>query len=282
MDKKLSNTLINEEYYDSVYINYNVDDTIQILHNVDVFLNNAKQVHTSWVGLYHNDFDKTLKGKKVLELGCGDCLNAAVMSVLGAEVYGNDLSQHCGTIINNINSRFDFETPIKFIQGDFLQADIPSDFFDIVVGKAFVHHLTYDEEVEFTEKIVRILKKDGVVRYCEPAINSVIFDKLRFMIPLKDRPSSFQKEKFKEWKALDPHPERDNSSSGYRKMGNKYFSTTEIYCIGCIEKFHRLLPSKVNSKKFRRMAFQIERYLPLFIRNIFARAQMVEYRFPKK
>ena len=268
MDKNLSNTLKNEELYDSIYMNYNVDDTIQILHNVEAFLTNAKQVHTSWVGLYHNDFDKSLKGKKVLELGCGDCLNAAVMSVLGAEVYGNDISQHCGTIINNINSRFDFETPLKFIHGDFLQADIPSDFFDIVVGKAFVHHLTYDQEIQFTEKIVRILKKDGTVRYCEPAINSVILDKLRFMIPVKGRPLILKK--------------LEVTHFGYRKMGKKYFSNTEIYCIGCIEKFHRLLPSKVNSKKFRRNAFQVERYLPLFIRNVFARAQMVEYRFPKK
>jgi SAM-dependent methyltransferase len=282
MDINKNNTVKNKEYYDSVYNNYDVDHIIQLLKNIDVFLNNAKQVHTSWVGLYHNDFDKILKGKKVLELGCGDCLNAAVMSVLGAEVYANDISQHCGIIINNLNNKFDFESPLQFIHGDFLAADIPNDFFDIVIGKAFVHHLTNEQEIQFTEKIVRILKKDGMVRYFEPAVNSVILDKIRYMVPLHDRPSSFQKEKFKVWKSKDPHPERDNSSNNYRRIGKQYFETTEIYCIGSIEKLHRLLPPKMNQKEFRRRAFQIERYLPKFIRNIFARSQMVEYKFPKK
>lgn len=282
MDINKSNTAKNEEFYDSIYNNVDVDYIIHYLNNIEVFLSNAKQVHTSWVGLYQNDFDKTLKGKKVLELGCGDCLNAAVMSVLGAEVYANDLSQHCGSIINNLNKKYDFETPIQFVYGDFLEADIPLDFFDIVVGKSFVHHLTNEQEIQFTEKIVQILKKDGVVRYFEPAVNSVFLDKIRFLIPLHDRPSLLQKEKFKVWKALDPHPERDNSSKNYRKIGNRYFKTTEIYCIGSIEKLQRLFPSRISSKEFRRRAFQIERFLPAFIRNIFARSQMVEYKFPKK
>lgn len=282
MDNTEINTLKNKQFYDAVYDNVDVDYIIHDLKNLDVFLPNAKAVHTSWVGFYHNDFDKTLKGKKVLELGCGDCVNAAIMSVLGAEVYGNDLSQYCGAIIHQLNEKYDFEKPLQFIHGDFLDADIPSDFFDIVVGKSFVHHLTDEQEIQFTEKIVRILKKDGRVRYFEPAVNSVILDKIRFVIPLHDRPSIFQKEKFAIWKLQDAHPERDNSSRNYRRMGKKYFAETEIYCIGSIEKLHRLFPSRINTKEFRRRAFQLERYLPAFIRNTFARSQMVEYRFPKK
>lgn len=272
------NKLFYEEYYGRI----NVDGIIDNLNNFENFFNNAKITHTSWVGLYRDGFDQKLKGKRVLELGCGDCENAAIMSLLGAEVYGVDIAQTSGAIIEQLNAKFPFERPLHFIFGDFLEAEIPHDFFDIVVGKAFVHHLTPEQEVLFTEKIVSILKKDGIVRYFEPAVNSKILDQVRYLIPLRDRPSFLQREKFRAWKLSDPHPERDNSSAGYRKIGQKYFRETQIYCLGSIEKLHRLFPRNVNSKKFRQFAFRAETYLPQWIQSAFARSQTVEYRYPIK
>lgn len=276
------NTHKNKLFYEDYYSKINVDEIVYILNNFDKFFNNAIITHTSWVGLYKNGFDKSLKGKRVLELGCGDCQNAAVMSLLGAEVYGIDIAQTSGAIVEKLNQKFPFEKPLQFIFGDFLEADIPNDFFDIVVGKAFVHHLTNDQEIRFTEKIVSILKKDGVVRYFEPAVNSKFLDQLRYFLPLRDRPSMLQREKYKKWKADDPHPERDNSSENYRKIGNQFFEETDIYCIGCIEKFHRLFPPGPKTKKFRQVAYRLEKKLPQFIQTIFARAQTVEYRKPRK
>lgn len=272
------NKLLYEEYYGKV----NIDGIINNLHNFDVFFDNAKRTHTSWVGFYRNDFDKSLKGKRVLELGCGDCENAAIMSYLGAEVYALDIAQASGAIIEKLNQNYTFEKPLQFIFGDFLEADIPEDFFDFVVGKAFVHHLTPEQEVLYTEKIVSILKKDGVVRYFEPAVNSKLLDKIRFLIPLRDRPSVLQRAKFKAWKEADPHPERDNSSASYRKIGERYFMETNIYCIGSIEKLHRLFPNGVSTKKFRQIAYRIEVKLPMFFQSAFARSQTIEYRIPRK
>ncbi len=276
------NSQKNRQLYEEYYGKVDIDGIINNLNNFDKFFNNAKITHTSWVGFYRNDFDKDLKGKRVLELGCGDCENAAIMSYLGAEVYALDIAQASGAIIEKLNQNYDFEKPLQFIFGDFLEADIPEDFFDYVVGKAFVHHLTPEQEILYTEKIVSILKKDGVVRYFEPAVNSKFLDKIRFLIPLRDRPSSLQKKKFKAWKESDPHPERDNSSASYRKIGEKYFVETRIYCIGSIEKFHRLFPRGVNTKRFRQLAYRIEAKLPRFFQDAFARSQTVEYRIPKK
>lgn len=141
------NSTKNKLFYEEYYGKINVDGIIDNLNNFDRFFSNAIKTHTSWVGVYKNGFDKTLKGKRVLDLGCGDCENAAMMSLLGAEVYGVDIAQTSGAIIEQLNQKFNFEKPLQFIFGDFLEADIPKDFFDIVVGKAFVHHLTNEQEI---------------------------------------------------------------------------------------------------------------------------------------
>lgn len=281
MDTSEKNTIKNEKHYDKQYNNINVESILNKITNVDKFITSATKIHTSWVGLYHNNFQAQLKGKKVLELGCGDCTNAAVMAALGAEVHANDISQYSGDIINKLNANYDFEVPLKFIYGDFLKSELALDYYDIVVGKAFVHHLTHEQEIEFTEKIVKVLKPYGMVRYFEPAVNSKVLDELRWHTPVPGRPSKFQKDKFAIWKENDPHPDRDNSSKSYKKIGNTYFNDVNITPIGTIERFHRLLPKKYSTK-FRRMAFKIERYIPKGLNLFLTRSQLVEYKNPKK
>jgi SAM-dependent methyltransferase len=272
---------INKAYYNDEYSRVNIGGTIEIVKEAESFLDAATTMHTSWVGLYAGNLKGELKGKRVLELGCGDCLNVAVMSALGAEVYGNDIADICGNIIDKLNAGHAFEKPIKFIEGDFLKADFPDNFFDIVIGKAFVHHLTPEQEIQFTEKIARILTNDGMVRYFEPAVNSKFIDTIRWMIPMNDRPSILQKEKFSKWKALDPHPLRDNSSRHYRKIGKKYFQNAEVIPFGSIERFHRFLPKGKFNRKFRQFGFRLEKIIPLFITSPFARCQVITYRNPK-
>jgi SAM-dependent methyltransferase len=279
---KPSITQKNEVYYDDYYSKTDVSYICEILNDLDNFIEHATTTHISWVGLYYNNFQSELKGKKVLEMGCGDCSNAAVMAALGAEVYANDIASIPGNIVHKLNATCDFEQPIQFIYGDFLKADFPDDFFDIVVGKAFVHHLTHEQELQFTKKIARILKTDGQVRYLEPAVNSKIIDTIRWMIPMRDRPSKFQKGKYKIWKeTVDMHPERDNSSKNYSRIGKNYFNNVEIHTLGSIEKFERLIPQGEFNRKFRRFAFRIEKPFPEFFKKPFARAQVVIYKNPK-
>jgi SAM-dependent methyltransferase len=280
-DKTEEITRKNIEFYDNLYSDFNVDGIIRILDNLKEFMDVATTTHNSWVGLYYNNFQKELKGKRVLELGCGDCTNAAVMAGLGAEVYGNDIASVCGNIVNALNNKYTFEKPIQFIYGDFLKADFPDDFFDVIVGKAFVHHLTHEQEVEFAQKCARILKKNGIVRYCEPAVNNKFFDELRWMVPVKGRPSKLQKEKFEKWLKADPHPIRDNSSAHYKLIGKMFFRDIEIIPFGWIERFNRLLPRGNFNRKFSKMAFRLEKIMPHLLNHTFARSQVVTYRNPK-
>ena len=96
MNSSEKNTLKNEKHYDQVYSKINIQHILNKIENLDNFMTDATQTDTSWVGLYQDNFQNQLKGKKILELGCGDCTNAAVMAAFGAEVYANDISQKSG------------------------------------------------------------------------------------------------------------------------------------------------------------------------------------------
>jgi 2-polyprenyl-3-methyl-5-hydroxy-6-metoxy-1,4-benzoquinol methylase len=277
-----SSQVKNEQFYNNVYSKVNIDSILKKINNKDAFLYSATRTLTSFAGFYYGHFQNQLAGKKVLELGCGDCVNAALMAACGAEVVTNDISAESGRIIEELNRQFAFKHPIKFIYGDFLLADIRENFFDIVAGKNFVHHLTHDQELEFTKKIVLILKPEGIVRYFEPAENSKVLDYLRWIVPVPGRPSILQPKKFTAWKNNDPHPERDNSYRSYLQIGKRFFRETEIVPIGGIERFNRLIPLGNFNLRFRRFAFRVEKLLPRPLNVLIARGQTITYSHPIK
>ena len=84
MNSSEKNTLKNKSHYDEIYSEINIQHILYKIENLEDFMKEATQTDTSWVGLYHGNFQEKLKGKKVLELGCGDCTNAAVMAAFGA------------------------------------------------------------------------------------------------------------------------------------------------------------------------------------------------------
>ena len=272
----------NKLHYDKLYADVNIKKILKIVNNVDAYLDKVTKIDTSWVCMYYDSFAKQLKGKKVLELGCGNCYNAAVMAALGAEVYANDISSKINDVINKINNEATFDYQIKYINGDFLKAEFGEVGFDYVIGKAFVHHLPHDVELQFLEKIQACLKPEGIVRFVEPAVNNKFLDGLRWMVPVPGRPSSLQVKKFKEWEFKDPHPHRDNSGKHYKKNGLQFFKEVEIISVGSIERLNRLFPKAKWNRKFREKAYKAERFLPKFLQYELARTQTIIYKFPKK
>ncbi|MCR9183585.1 MAG: class I SAM-dependent methyltransferase [Flavobacteriaceae bacterium] len=280
MSQALNITSKNRQHYNERYKNVSIAGIEKTLSRLDAYLDEVTVTDTSWVAMFRNDFRNQLQGKKVLELGCGDCRLVAVMVALGAEVTANDIADKSGDIVAKINASGILEKPIGFVQGDFLKAVFPAASFDLVVGKAFVHHLTHEQEAAFYQKIAQLLKPGGEVRFVEPAVNSKLLDTLRWMVPVKGRPSSLQTKKFAHWKANDPHPERDNSSKHYKELGLNYFKEVEIIPIGALERFHRLFPKSKNNRAFRKKAYWWESKMSLFIQHKLARAHTVIFRKP--
>lgn len=280
MNSKDQNQEKNILFYNKQYSNYSIKNIIWWLNHLEGYLDFATTNETSWFALYHDDFREKIVGKKVLEMGCGDCNNAAVMAALGAEVYANDIASASGEIIKKLNDNFSFKHPIKFVEGDFLKSDLPSNYFDFVIGKAFLHHLTIPIERLFLKETSRLLKHDGEARFFEPAVNSKFLDEIRWHIPVGDRPSKFNKTAFSKWKEEDPHPDRSFNSKHFKKAGEEFFEKTKIISIGTLERFRRIIPGKKFNSNYTKWALENEKYLPVNLNNTFARSQLIIYKQP--
>ncbi|MGB8705915.1 MAG: class I SAM-dependent methyltransferase, partial [Gillisia sp.] len=72
----------NKEHYEALYKDYPVSNILYWINHLDKFLTAAIATETSWNAMYQDGFRQKMKGKKLLEMGCGDCTNAAVMAAL--------------------------------------------------------------------------------------------------------------------------------------------------------------------------------------------------------
>lgn len=270
----------NRQHYNKMYANYSIRNILVWLKNLDAFLDGSIATETSWHALYYNNFRLYLEGKKVLEMGCGDCVNAAIMAGLGAEVYANDIAEASGKIIEKLNNAYDFKYPIKFVEGDFLENELEAANFDFVIGKAFLHHLTIPEEKKFLKETARLLKIDGEARFFEPAVNSRILDEIRWYVPVKGRPSKFDRKAFRTWKENDPHPDRSFSSGHFEQAGKEFFKQVKIIPSGTLERFSRMMKSGESRNRYRRWAFKTEKKMPGILNRKFSRSQLIIYKLP--
>ena len=268
----------NKRFYEALYENYPVSNILHWVNNLETFLEASTSTEASWFALYKDDFRSRVKGMKVLEMGCGDCVNASIMAALGADVYANDIAMASGKIIAKVNEECNFDFPIKFIQGDFLENNLEAGQFDFVIGKAFLHHLIIPKERLFLKETARLLKEDGEARFFEPAVNNKILDELRWHIPIGGRPSKFNKKAFASWKEKDPHPERSFSSEHFKQAGREFFKDVDIYPVGTLERFGRLFGWGKRQERFKSWALKNENKLPVFINRNLTRSQLIVYK----
>ncbi|MBL8291801.1 MAG: class I SAM-dependent methyltransferase [Bryobacterales bacterium] len=278
-DTKL-NISTNREHYDHNYAQVNAEALVAQIRDLKRFFDDATKTSTSWHGFYHGGFAERLGRKRVLELGCGDGLNALIMASFGAEVVAVDISHESGRILREASCELQIEG-LCVIVGDFATIPFEPHSFDFVVGKAFLHHLTHDLEDNYVAKAACLLKPCGEARFFEPAVNSRLLDALRWMIPVPGRPSILMKRRFRKWKELDPHPERDNSSDHFRRLGTKYFDSVDIVPVGSLERLCRLMPQGSFNRGFRRWAHRAELWLPMYLRMKAARSQLIVFRRPR-
>ncbi len=279
MKSTSSNIQKNTDYYDSKYQATDLEFIIASVSNYEKYLAFATNTFIDWHGLYAEEFAQRIAGKLVFEIGSGNGLNALIMAKLGAEVTANDISDVGCRIIKRAAAELSIHN-IQAINGNFTHLDIQSNKYDFVVGKSFLHHLTYENEKLYLEKIADVLKPDGEARFFEPAVNSMLLEKLRKIIPVPGRPSSLFRNKYLKWKSEDPHPQRDNSTDHFVREGKKYFREIYVKHYGVLERFAKLLPFGNSKRFYMRSALSIEEHLPDKVRFKYARSQCVIYRYP--
>jgi ubiquinone/menaquinone biosynthesis C-methylase UbiE len=269
----------NLEHYEKVYERTKVEELIARFHDLNNFFADALVTDTGWHGMYLYGFANQIKGKKVLELGCGDGLNALIMAALGAYVVALDISPRSAWLIEEASKKLGLTT-IEALAGEFLQIPFDADSFDFIIGRYFLHHLTHELETDYLRKAASLLKADGQARFFEPATNSKILEIIKYMVPVRGRPSILSRQAYAAWRKNVPHPIRDNSSFHYVMSGKRFFKAVEVIYLGSLERLHVLMGNWSFKHPYRRWAIGIEPSIPSWFRRWAARLQTIIYRQP--
>ncbi len=103
------------------------------------------------IGAKAKDLKLSFAGKKVLDLGVGDCEQLYVLHKQGAEAYGTEIRESACIIGEKLG--------LKVSKGTLFEANYQSDFFDYIRSNHSFEHIT--EPRELLEEINRILKEKG-------------------------------------------------------------------------------------------------------------------------
>jgi SAM-dependent methyltransferase len=121
-----------------------------------------------------------VRGRTVLEYGCGDGLNTVVLARRGAKVKALDISPD---LIDVARRRLDanrIAADVEFIVGSAHDLPLPDESVDIVFGMAILHHL---DLALSAREVHRVLRKGGRAIFQEPVRNSKLIKFLRGLIP---------------------------------------------------------------------------------------------------
>lgn len=104
-----------------------------------------------------------VRGRRVLDLGCGHGMAAVVLARRGAHVIGCDLS--AGYLREARDRANANQSDVYWVKADAQRLPFPDRSFDAVWGNAVLHHL---DMATAAAELRRILRPDGRAVFCEP------------------------------------------------------------------------------------------------------------------
>lgn len=128
-----------------------------------------------------------VKGKLVLDLGCGTGENLIVLANRGADVVGIDISP---ALIRLAQRRLDNAGETASLKvATAYNTGLLNESVDVVFAIAVLHHL---ELAVVREEIRRILRKDGLFILSEPIRFSKTLNQLRTLLPVRGEISPYE------------------------------------------------------------------------------------------
>lgn len=123
-----------------------------------------------------------VRGRDVLEYGCGDGLNTVVLARRGARLKSLDISPELIEVARRRMSANDIHADVEFIVGSAHDLPLPDESVDVVFGIAILHHL---DLALSAREVRRVLRKGGRAIFQEPVRNSSFVKAVRSLIPYK-------------------------------------------------------------------------------------------------
>lgn len=130
-----------------------------------------------------------VRGKTVLEYGCGDGLNTVVLANRGAKIIALDISAE---LLEVARKRVEVNgcDGVEFLIGSAHNLPLPNESVDVIFGMAILHHLELDLAAG---EVCRVLKKGGRAIFEEPLRNSKLVAKVRGLFPKRADVSPFER-----------------------------------------------------------------------------------------
>lgn len=198
-----------------------------------------------------------LKGKRILEFGCGLGKVSVWLAKHGAQVTGVDLGPDLVEVareVANIN-----QVDCEFRQGDITTEPLAEpNTFDAVIGLAVLHHLSTEDLKRALQASFSALRPGGLAVFCEPVENSRLFSQVQNLIPVGKsgsvRPSILQR---KAWRAyVESLDDRDLTNSELIEVGEQYFRTIRISSFGFLLRLEGLV-----GYSYRNLLLSADRFL---------------------
>jgi 2-polyprenyl-3-methyl-5-hydroxy-6-metoxy-1,4-benzoquinol methylase len=126
----------------------------------------------------------SLKGKTLLDVGCGDGMNSVMLARMGAQVTGIDVSPGAIEVARRRAEFNGVSNQVRFLCSPVEKAALPDRTFDVVWGDGILHHVLDDLELVLSH-LARCAKPDGVLIFSEPINLSPTLRKIRRRIPIR-------------------------------------------------------------------------------------------------
>jgi ubiquinone/menaquinone biosynthesis C-methylase UbiE len=130
-----------------------------------------------------------VRGKTILEYGCGDGENTVVLANRGAKIIALDISAE---LLEVARKRLDANQccEVELLIGSAHSLPLPDESVDVIFGIAILHHLELDLAAR---EVWRVLKRGGRAIFEEPTRNSQVVNKLRRIFPQRAEVSPFER-----------------------------------------------------------------------------------------
>ncbi len=104
-----------------------------------------------------------LRGKKVLDLGCGAGETSVYLALCGADVYACDIADEFLKVAEQLAQKYGVSLHLSQAEASHLPFE--DEFFDCVYGNGVLHHV---DLLPTAGEIRRVLKKEGKAVFIEP------------------------------------------------------------------------------------------------------------------
>lgn len=123
-----------------------------------------------------------LRGRVVVDFGCGSGDNAVVLGRRGGRVIGVDISQSLLRLARQRIAANDLKARAAFVSGSAHDLPVRDGSIDVVLGVAILHHL---DLAATSRELYRVLKTGGLAVFQEPVRDSAVMRSVRRLIPYR-------------------------------------------------------------------------------------------------